>query len=266
MTSLQPSPQPSPGSRAPARAGRASLVLSALAAVLAGFGLGTLALSLTRPVPEIALLPPVALSAPIEAEAEAEPAAGPDRPWPHAFGTPVVAAPDEPEPEPAAAPPPPEAPPPPPAPAYTLRGTITDGAGGWVLADGPDGIELVRLGRRLSGGELVIDISAEGVVLERDGRLYDIDFEPETLEGPERPAPESGPRGPGTTAAPHAPPWAVSPLGNNTPHMLGLSDPAEWPDDFDPDDDEFDDEEFESWMDVMDALEDRLDEDLMDEF
>lgn len=258
MTSLQPSPQPSPGSRVPARAARASLVLSALAAVLAGFGLGTLALSLTRPVPEIALLPPVALSAPIEAEAEAEPTPGPERPWPHAFGPPVVAVPDE--PEPAAPPPPPETPPPP-APAYTLRGTITDGAGGWVLADGPDGIELVRLGRRLSGGELVIDISAEGMVLERDGRLYDIGFEPETLEGPERPTRESGPRGQGTNAAPHAPPWAVSPLGDNNPHMLGMSAPAEWPDDFDPDD-----EAFENWMDVMDALEDRLDEDLMDEF
>ena len=240
--------------------------------MLAGFGLGTLALSLTRPVPEVTLLPPPEATA--QAEADPDPAPGPARPWPDAFGTRVAAAPEEPDPAP---PPPPPAAPEPAAPAYTLRGTVTDGAGGWVLADGPEGIELVRLGSRLSGGERVVDITAEGVLLERNGRLYDIVFDPETTTGTDTDASHDG--------ASHTPPWEDSQVRLNASPALeddwgeeddwgdeedwdDWDDEDDWDDDFDDDDfdDDFDDASAPSWMDVLDARENRSDEHLMNEF
>ncbi|MCC5986052.1 MAG: hypothetical protein JJT95_00105 [Pararhodobacter sp.] len=169
MTSAQPFP-PRPVRYSPA--------LTALAAVLAGFGLGTLALGLARPVPEAAVLPPPAASPPGASPTEAAPRdAGPGtRPWPAAFGEPPPPAPPEAEPE--EVPPPRDSPPPPePDPDYRLRGIITDAEGGWVLAEGPMGIELVRLGDRLSGGERVTEITRQGVVLESFGELFLIEFD-----------------------------------------------------------------------------------------
>lgn len=166
VTSVQPSP--------PLRA-RPGLALTALAAVLAGFGLGTLALGLARPVPEVSVLP--APAAPDADLAEAPPEAGPATPpWPAAFGEPPPPAPAPAEPE---APPPPREtrPPPEPEPEYSLRGIITDPDGGWVLAEGPMGVELVRLGGWLSGGERVTEITRHGVVLEIGGEYFLIEFE-----------------------------------------------------------------------------------------
>lgn len=175
MTSAQPFPP---------RPVRFSPVLTALAAVLAGFGLGTLALGLARPVPDTAALPPPAAPPPGAGPAEAaprEPGTG-TRPWPAAFGEPPPPAPAQAEPE-QAPPPRDTSPPPEPDPDYRLRGIITDSEGGWVLAEGPMGIELVRLGDRFSGGERVTEITRQGVVLESFGELFLIEFEDEVQNG-----------------------------------------------------------------------------------
>lgn len=166
VTLVQPSPPTPPI--------RASAALTALASVLAGFGLGTLALGLARPVPGVAALPAPELRA-HDTGARAPDTERTPAPWPEAFGEPPGAAPS----------PPPEAPrtgrrqrpEPPPEPAYTLRGIVIDPDGGWVLAEGPEGIELVRHGGQLSGGERVIEITRRAVVLESRGESRRIEFD-----------------------------------------------------------------------------------------
>lgn len=150
------------------------MALTLLAAVLTGFGLGTLALGLAHPVPEVAELPPP------EATAQGQVATletdGTSPPWPEAFGAPPPDAPPLPEPEDEPEPTE-EAPPPDPEPDYILRGVVTDPEGGWVLLEGSQGIELARMGEQLSGGEWVTEITRDAVILEYAGEDFLIEFE-----------------------------------------------------------------------------------------
>jgi len=150
--------------------------------VIAGFGLGTLILALLLPAPEATPLPP-----PPELRSpqigEIAPSTLPGRSWAAAFGT---------APEPAPPPPPPE-------PAfqdepeieenfeeedytpyaetnYRLRGMVIEDDGGWALVESEIGIEVVRVGSVLSGGETIVEIIADGVILQGFGPEFLLSF------------------------------------------------------------------------------------------
>lgn len=152
--------------------------------MIAGFGLGALGLALLLPAPEVAALPPPASPAPEPGIANAPGA----RSWPASFGTPPLT-------------PAPAAPEPPVEEAYEdieddtdylpyedhdyrLRGMVaqTDGpdasspAGGWALIESEIGVEVVRVGSELSGGETIIEITPHGVILQGFGPEFLLSF------------------------------------------------------------------------------------------
>lgn len=151
---------------------------------MAGFGLGTLGLALILPAP---IVPPLPL--PPEGRFSPASAAPPmAREWPAAFGTP-----------------PPVAPPAIAEPVafeddgfepfedddgdylpytdhdYRLRGMVAhmgDGeqGGGWALIESSIGIEVVRTGSELSGGESIVEITPHGVILQGYGAEFLLSF------------------------------------------------------------------------------------------
>ncbi|KPQ07395.1 MAG: Type IV pilus biogenesis [Rhodobacteraceae bacterium HLUCCA12] len=141
--------------------------------LVAGFGLASLALALLLPAPQAAPLAPAP-----SGQAQQDPQAQVPEPWPAAFGV-------EPAPETPAAEPQVEAP----APEdeeddyqpydysdYSLRGMVTQPEGGWALVESTQGVEVVRVGSQLSGGERVVEITPDGVVLQGFGPAYLLSF------------------------------------------------------------------------------------------
>lgn len=161
---------------------RAAPVALLVAGAVAGFGVGALILAMIQPAPQAAPIPPLAAmpSAP-----SAEPAkSAASRTWAAAFGlvpSPAAMQPLEPVEEFA----------PPDEPyldddddfddgftesEYLLRGMVNEGGGGWALIEGEMGIEVVRVGSVLSGGESVIEITQDGVVLQGYGAEFLLSF------------------------------------------------------------------------------------------
>lgn len=168
MTLATPARVTTAPSHAPA--GRASVLLLFPAAVICGLGLGLAALAALDPPPRVAPLPPVTARALDPGTAPVTPEPGRD--WAALFGRPPVAAP---APEPLAAPRPA---PPPHDPAddfdpdlYVLRGlaVATDDSEGFALLETPDGALVVRRGTILPEGYEVLDITAEGIVIDLFG-------------------------------------------------------------------------------------------------
>ncbi|GAB4275268.1 MAG: hypothetical protein Kow0013_29340 [Pararhodobacter sp.] len=151
-----------------------SALLLFMAACVAGFGLGLGGLS--------ALLPPFsapALPLPERHAAAAAPSGQPatqGAPWPALFGAsapaPESAAPAQAEPEPELPDEPLYEPP-----DYVLRGLVVDDEGGVAMIETGEGIQVVRIGDLLPGGEEIIDIHDFGVDLEVDGTVYFLEFE-----------------------------------------------------------------------------------------
>lgn len=152
--------------------------------VIAGFGLGALALSLLLPAPVAAPLPPPAENHAPRPEGSDTPEA---RSWPAAFGTPPTSAPPavapQPQPEEVYEDPDEEHLP------YTdhdyrLRGMVAPAGepgdaqewGGWALIESEIGIEVVRVGSELSGGETIIEITHHGVILQGFGPEFLLSF------------------------------------------------------------------------------------------
>ncbi|MCC5970471.1 MAG: hypothetical protein JJU15_10995 [Pararhodobacter sp.] len=152
------------------RAGHRAHPLALLAGgVIAGFGLGVLGLAQLLPVPDAAPILPlpearVALSSPAAAPAA--------RNWPAAFGTAPEPMREAPEPVVLEAPddvddddddddylPYDYA-------DYRLRGMVSEPEGGWALIESERGVEVVRVGSELSGGEMVVEITDDGVLLQ----------------------------------------------------------------------------------------------------
>lgn len=168
------------------RGPRAPLLALLAGGMIAGFGLGALGLALVLPAPVVAPLPQPETQAPQPGTAHTSDV----RSWPAAFGTP-------PAPEP-------------PAPVvtespieeayeddeddtdylpyqehdYRLRGMVaqagepeasTEG-GGWALIESEIGVEVVRVGSELSGGETIIEITPHGVILQGFGPEFLLSF------------------------------------------------------------------------------------------
>ncbi|WP_333830397.1 hypothetical protein [Pararhodobacter sp.] len=168
----KPAPSAHSGPRAP--------FLGLLAGgVVAGFGLGALALALLLPAPQPMPLPGILVQTRMD-QPLAPDTALPSRLWPAAFGTPPRPA----TPQPAFAPSP--------APAddtdeeeeylpytdydYLLRGMVAQEGGGWALIESEIGVEVVRVGSELSGGETVIEITPHGVILQGYGPEFLLSF------------------------------------------------------------------------------------------
>jgi len=143
-------------------------------------------LALLLPAPTSTPLPPPEMRVPQPGTASATEA----RSWPAAFGTP-----------PAPEPPAPPAPEPPAEDAYEedeedldylpytehdyrLRGMVaqagepgeSEQGGGWALIESEIGIEVVRVGSELSGGETIIEITPYGVILQGFGPEFLLSF------------------------------------------------------------------------------------------
>ena len=141
--------------------------------VVAAFGLVQLSLAAAPapvhdPITDIGMLS--AVTAPLIEDRGNEPEG-----WGRAFGTPILA----PTPEPVIA-----------AeledddwdeyeyfePDYSLRGIILDADGGWALLADAGRIEIVRRGERLSGGEILLEIRSDSVLLKDPHGDYVITF------------------------------------------------------------------------------------------
>lgn len=176
-------PEPAPSAR---RGPRAPLFALLAGGVIAGFGLGALVLALLLPAPVAAPLPPPEMRTPQPGTANPPEV----RSWPAAFGT-----------TPAPEPPAPPAPEPPAEEAdeededdtdylpytehdYRLRGMVAQAGepgasqegGGWALIESEIGIEVVRVGSELSGGETIIEITPYGVILQGFGPEFLLSF------------------------------------------------------------------------------------------
>ncbi|MCA0203885.1 MAG: hypothetical protein LCH92_06050 [Proteobacteria bacterium] len=162
-----------------AQAGRSSALALFPAAVVCGLGLGLAALAALAPPPRVPPLPPITARAVAAGATPAVPEAGRD--WAALFGRAPAAAPP---PPPQAAP----APAPPPAydPAddfdpsiYVLRGlaVATDDTEGFALLETPEGAMVVRRGSLLPEGYEVLEITAEGLVIDVFGADVVIGFE-----------------------------------------------------------------------------------------
>ncbi|WP_417625853.1 hypothetical protein [Pararhodobacter aggregans] len=160
-------------------AGRASALWLFPAAVVCGLGLGLAALAALAPVPRAPPLPPVTARGIEAGSAPAVPEAGRD--WAALFGRPPAAA-------PPALPQAPPAPPPEPAydPAddfdpdlYVLRGlaVATDASEGFALLETPDGAMVLRQGSVLPEGHEILEITAEGIVIDVFGEDVVIGFQ-----------------------------------------------------------------------------------------
>lgn len=166
------------------RRGHRAPILALLAGgVVAGFGLGALALAVVLPAPEVSPLAPPAAPDVMHLHVDAAPSS---RSWPAAFGSP----------------PPPQVPvqvewtPPddleePPDEDddylpytdhdYRLRGMVAHTAdaeqgSGWALIESEIGIEVVRVGSELSGGETIVEITPHGVILQGFGAEFLLSF------------------------------------------------------------------------------------------
>lgn len=159
----------------------APLVMLFPAVVIAGFGLGLLALALALPARDAALLPPPDAVVPlVQTGADGGTISTTVAAWAPLFG--------EPAPEPVAAPPLPE-PEPEPEPfdgapyfdtsAYVLRGLAFEIDGGWALLETDGETSVIREGSNLPGGEEVTLIAEDGVEISIDGEAYFIGFDGE---------------------------------------------------------------------------------------
>ncbi len=146
------------------------LAIFASLLALAGVAYGGHALwqALQAPLPAAALAPPPAPAA--AAPDDTRPTTAP-RHWPAVFG----AAPKA-EPQPPAPPTPPVAaqPPKPPMPpieslGFALKGMVRNGTGDWAIVTHPTGEQILRVGDELTPGVTVVEITAEGLWVERDG-------------------------------------------------------------------------------------------------
>lgn len=175
-------PEPAPSAR---RGPRAPLLALLAGSVIAGFGLGALGLALLLPTPMAAPLPPLENRAPQSGGTNTPDA----RTWPAAFGTPPAPEPPAPaEPEPPAEEPYEEEDEVDYLPYaehdYRLRGMVAQASdpadaqngGGWALIESEIGIEVVRVGSELSGGETIIEITPHGVILQGFGPEFLLSF------------------------------------------------------------------------------------------
>jgi hypothetical protein len=151
----------------------ASALLLFLSASLAGFGLGLAGLAAGLPDHVPGALPMPGSLGPVPGAVLAHDAPA-TAPWPALFGTPppVIVAEPTPEPEPEW---PEEVVYDPPD--YVLRGLIVDNDGGMAMLDTDEGLQVVRPGDILPGGEEVIEIHDFGVDIEAFGEVYFIEFD-----------------------------------------------------------------------------------------
>lgn len=132
-----------------------------LAAALAGYGLIALALVSTAPDPAPAALPERSVLAVSKTVATPQEQIA----WAPLFGT---AAPD----------PPPKDTPPRIVSNYVLKGLVAAGKGtGWAIVADEQSETLLRPGDTMSGQETVVSISAQGVLIEKDGVQSLISFD-----------------------------------------------------------------------------------------
>lgn len=146
--------------------------LATLAALVAlAFATLELQTALTAPVPPSETR--VAGAVPQQQTPRNEPQ--PPRLWPAVFGEEIKAEPQPPTPPTPAREPQPPKPPAPPIESlgYTLKGMVRtgaeDGRGDWAIVNHPTGDRLVRVGDMLSEGVKVVEITDEGIWVDRDG-------------------------------------------------------------------------------------------------
>lgn len=149
------------------------------AAMVCGFGLGLAGLAALAPPPQVAPLPTLDTLAVRQAAPLATPRAAAD--WAPLFGTrPEIApVPDPPEPEPEPAYDPADDFDPS---VYILRGLATgdDDSDGFALIETPDGAVMVHAGDLLPEGYEVLQITAEGIVIDVFGEPQTIGFAEDT--------------------------------------------------------------------------------------
>lgn len=146
------------------------LAIFASLLALAGVAYGGHALwqALRAPLPIVATAHVSAPSAATSGVAQ-----GPVTPqhWPAVFGT---APKSEPQPPTPPTPPVSATPPKPPLPpieslGFALKGMVRNGTGDWAIVTHPTGDQILRVGDVLSSGVTVVEITAEGLWVEREG-------------------------------------------------------------------------------------------------
>ncbi len=164
-----------------ASGGRAPALALLPAGIVAGFGLGLVALALLAPAPDIPPLPAISDVASTPAPGVAGPGLDPEPEtgWAPLFGT----LPETPVETPVAAEPEPVAPPPDPRESVDLstirlRGLIVNDAEGdaFALVEGRNGIEIFRQGDILPDGFEILAVTRDGLVIDVFGEQAIIDF------------------------------------------------------------------------------------------
>lgn len=211
---------------APLSETRAALALLLPAAVVAGFGLGLLALGFVRPTSQVAL-PPLPSAQPQIAGNDAADVQSPRTVhpiWGAAFGEPTpVATPQPPEPEPIQQPEFDE-PDSYDTSMYVLRGLVQDENGGWGLLETDIGSMVVRPGDILEGGEEVLQITAEGIEIGIFDEVYLIGFDDDAERSLAEPArvPHLAVPEPTIPRQSPMPPWSDTPQRDAPPEPHGL--------------------------------------------
>jgi hypothetical protein len=154
---------------------QSALLLLFPASLIAGYGLGLLALAASLPAAVAPALPVPGARA-VTQPIPGTPGATQGATWAPLFGVAaplsVPAAPPPPEPEPVDEPP-----------AfydtshYVLRGLVYQVGGGWAFIETDSGVTMIGRGDLLPGGETVTQIFDDGIEISVDGEAYFIGFE-----------------------------------------------------------------------------------------